>query len=228
MKIHDIKPLHGWRAFLGEVGIIVLGVLVALVVGQFAQDWQWQQDVASARDSLNAEIVADLSFARERVAYHDCAQAYLAAIRKAATDPAPLKPFASSYPLYMREWSSNSWDVVNASQASSHMEREQMLKYANVFSGARMFSQWNAKEFDLLADLDAPVTDQATGRERIALAAQRLTNLDYAMSVGSRQFIDEAKDLGLRTRPQDEATLRKEFVCDGPDGKPLAATYKAP
>jgi hypothetical protein len=38
MKIRYIKPLHGWRAFLGEVGIIVLGVLVALVVGQFAQD----------------------------------------------------------------------------------------------------------------------------------------------------------------------------------------------
>jgi hypothetical protein len=23
-------PLHGWRAFVGEVGIIVLGVLVAM------------------------------------------------------------------------------------------------------------------------------------------------------------------------------------------------------
>ena len=24
------KPIHGWRAFWGEVGIIVLGVLIAL------------------------------------------------------------------------------------------------------------------------------------------------------------------------------------------------------
>ena len=30
MHIHLPKPLHGWRAFLGEVGIIVLGVLIAL------------------------------------------------------------------------------------------------------------------------------------------------------------------------------------------------------
>lgn len=30
MHIHLPKPLHGWREFLAEVGIIVLGVLIAL------------------------------------------------------------------------------------------------------------------------------------------------------------------------------------------------------
>jgi hypothetical protein len=30
MQFHLPKPLRGWRAFVGEVGVIVLGVLVAL------------------------------------------------------------------------------------------------------------------------------------------------------------------------------------------------------
>ena len=30
MSIHIPKPLHGWREFVGEVGIIVIGVLIAL------------------------------------------------------------------------------------------------------------------------------------------------------------------------------------------------------
>jgi hypothetical protein len=30
MHFHLPKPLHGWRAFAGEVGIIVVGVLIAL------------------------------------------------------------------------------------------------------------------------------------------------------------------------------------------------------
>ena len=30
MHFHVPKPLHGWRAFTGEVGIIVIGVLIAL------------------------------------------------------------------------------------------------------------------------------------------------------------------------------------------------------
>jgi drug/metabolite transporter (DMT)-like permease len=29
------KPLHGWREFAGEVGIIVIGVLIALGAEQF-------------------------------------------------------------------------------------------------------------------------------------------------------------------------------------------------
>ena len=30
MHFHLPKPLHGWREFVGEVAIIVLGVLIAL------------------------------------------------------------------------------------------------------------------------------------------------------------------------------------------------------
>jgi hypothetical protein len=36
MHVHLPKPQHGWRAFAGEVGIIVIGVLIALGVEQIA------------------------------------------------------------------------------------------------------------------------------------------------------------------------------------------------
>ena len=34
MHLQLPKPLHGWREFAGEVGIIVLGVLIALGLEQ--------------------------------------------------------------------------------------------------------------------------------------------------------------------------------------------------
>ena len=34
MHIHVPKPLHGWRALAGEVGIIVIAVLIALAAEQ--------------------------------------------------------------------------------------------------------------------------------------------------------------------------------------------------
>jgi hypothetical protein len=37
MHVHLPKPMHGWRAFAGEVGIIVLGVLIALGAEQVVQ-----------------------------------------------------------------------------------------------------------------------------------------------------------------------------------------------
>ena len=45
MHLKALKPLRGWRAFLGEVGVVVLGVLLALGAQQLVQDVQmrWHQ-----------------------------------------------------------------------------------------------------------------------------------------------------------------------------------------
>ena len=51
MHVHLPKPLHGWRAFVGEVGIIVLGVLIALAAEQLVQNGHEQ---AEARDAVRA------------------------------------------------------------------------------------------------------------------------------------------------------------------------------
>lgn len=45
MHFHLPKPLHGWREFSGEVGIIVIGVLIALGAQQVVQDWSDRQRV---------------------------------------------------------------------------------------------------------------------------------------------------------------------------------------
>ena len=38
MRIQLPKPMHGWRAFVGEVGVIVLGVLLALGAQQAVEE----------------------------------------------------------------------------------------------------------------------------------------------------------------------------------------------
>jgi hypothetical protein len=40
MHVHLPKPVHGWRLFAGEIGIIVLGVLIALGARQIVQSLQ--------------------------------------------------------------------------------------------------------------------------------------------------------------------------------------------
>ena len=51
MHVHLPKPLHGWREFLGEVGIIVVGVLIALGAEQVVETLHWRSAVASERDA---------------------------------------------------------------------------------------------------------------------------------------------------------------------------------
>ena len=56
MDIHLPKPMHGWRAFIGEVGIIVLGVLIALGFGQLAETIHENTIASQARDAVRAEV----------------------------------------------------------------------------------------------------------------------------------------------------------------------------
>lgn len=60
MHIHLPKSLHGWREFLKEIGIIVLGVLIALTAEQLVV-WAHDRHLAyQARTEIQSELRQDL------------------------------------------------------------------------------------------------------------------------------------------------------------------------
>ena len=60
MHFHLPKPLHGWREFAGEVGIIVVGVLIALAFEQVVQSIHDRLVADQARDAIRAEVRENL------------------------------------------------------------------------------------------------------------------------------------------------------------------------
>jgi hypothetical protein len=50
------KPLHGWREFAGEVGIIVVGVLIALGAEQVVETIHWQRTIDNERKALDSDV----------------------------------------------------------------------------------------------------------------------------------------------------------------------------
>ena len=56
MHFHLPKPLHGWREFAGEVGIILLGVLLALLGQAMFEEWTWDRKVEAATSAMDDEI----------------------------------------------------------------------------------------------------------------------------------------------------------------------------
>ena len=59
MHIHLPKPLHGWREFVGEVGIIVMGVLIALGAEQVIEAVHHRSQVHDAVAKLRAESLGN-------------------------------------------------------------------------------------------------------------------------------------------------------------------------
>jgi hypothetical protein len=129
-------PLHGWRAFAGEVGVIVLGVLVALASQQLVEDWQWRQETAATRDALRREAADNLDAALQRSQQQPCVERRLKEIE------AIFAARKSGDPIYIRRpvgrpvsyyGKTDTWRVEIASQSLSHMPLDEKLAFATAF-----------------------------------------------------------------------------------------------
>src|SRR5206468_10323303 len=80
MHFHLPKPMHGWRAFVGEVGIIVVGVLIALAAEQVVESWHWRHETEATRQALRREAADSLQGAAQRSAQQACVEQRLKVI----------------------------------------------------------------------------------------------------------------------------------------------------
>jgi len=74
MPFDFLKPQEGWRPFAGEVGIIVLGVLIALGAQQLVEEAQWRIEIAAFRKAVNIEVAGNLAAYRYRIQQKPCVQ----------------------------------------------------------------------------------------------------------------------------------------------------------
>jgi hypothetical protein len=72
MHVHLPKPLHGWRAFAGEVGIIVLGVLIALGAEQVVQTAHERGQARDAESEVRGELAHNIAMLKSRWAVRAC------------------------------------------------------------------------------------------------------------------------------------------------------------
>src|SRR5690348_17570928 len=96
MHFHLPKPLHGWREFAGEVGIIVIGVLIALGAEQMVETIHWQHVAAAGRASIADEIGVEYYAASELAITQPCIDSQLRSLEAAVLASGPYRPV----PLY--------------------------------------------------------------------------------------------------------------------------------
>jgi hypothetical protein len=154
MRFRLPKPLHGWRAFAGEVGIIVLGVLIALAAQQIAENVHERYLEREAIDHIRAELAYDSAFAAERVAIGDCMRAGFTDLRQrliasgddwpglkgkpvdgASRVPATSALFASAPPMSSphRLWPVSAWSAATTSGVLNEGQ-QRFFNYAALYA----------------------------------------------------------------------------------------------
>jgi hypothetical protein len=80
MHVHPPKPLHGWKEFLNEIFVIVVGVLIALGFEQVVEELHWRHKVHEGEERLKEEMRDNYAAAAERVAFTPCLYAQIDAL----------------------------------------------------------------------------------------------------------------------------------------------------
>lgn len=200
MHFHLPKPLHGWREFVGEVGIIVLGVLIALGAEQVVETLHWRNEVADARRALDQEVAYNIGAIAKRQQEGPCIDRRLQEIRallsgstnRIASEPRP--PLGQPQLWRPR---TNAWQAAMAGQVAERMPLAIRVGYAELYDGFQWYAQKAADETDawsVLGELDDPGSlgpvDLAAvrqARSRAQVAADKLNaNLPRVVSTAAR------------------------------------------
>jgi|tagenome__1003787_1003787.scaffolds.fasta_scaffold20952695_1 hypothetical protein len=80
MHFHVPKPLHGWREFAGEVGIIVIAVLIALGAEQLLANLHERAQAREARSAIRGELEINMARLASRTTQRSCVLHRLAEI----------------------------------------------------------------------------------------------------------------------------------------------------
>jgi hypothetical protein len=189
MHFHLPKPLHGWREFVGEVAIIVLGVLIALGAESAVQSIEWRHKVGAAIADMNNELSSgDGPEAYERLALHDCVATHLDLLRAAVErgDRSESLKLIDSFWLPSRTWDSLARDGANTADVAAHMPHEQMLEYRIAYEMVPDMERLAEKELADLGQLrglpasGGPLTTEEKLSEIGAVEALKVDNGTFA------------------------------------------------
>ncbi len=147
MHFHLPKPLHGWREFAGEVGIIVIGVLIALGAEQIVENIHWHHQLEVERRALDSEVISNLNAVQGRMVLEPCIRRRLQELARILNeDPAKaprlIGPVGIPVPI---GGSRGAWNIAVASGTISHMPLEEQLAYSNAFAN---YENWDAMRRD--------------------------------------------------------------------------------
>ena len=136
MHFHLPKPLHGWREFAGEVGIILLGVLLALLGQAMFEEWTWDRKVEAATSAMDDEIKRALADTLEADRTAKCGGAQLDFIQsKLIAKDWSVARAPVIWALYNRHfYGEDAYTSAVASQVAEHLGQDKLQKYAGLYT----------------------------------------------------------------------------------------------
>lgn len=222
-----LRPVTGWRGFIDELLIVVVGVFLALVAQQWVEDRTLTKRLRFTEAALTLELAQSLYAANERVMIDPCMKGQLSRLhQQLADDPAmwtarpmfAVKPGTDEMPVAygspVRLWPTGSWETVTASDTLSVMPADRVNSYSKAYAMVGLIRQQQQREWELgprIAHL------AQNGRLDDEMRAQSIDNVsalyqnNHLMTINSQQLIAMISEFDLRFDEKRAATMNKEL-----------------
>jgi hypothetical protein len=203
MHAHLPKPLHGWRAFVGEVGIIVLGVLIALGAEQLIEAIHWRSEVSRFKRAVDVELADTVAAYRYRIQQEPCVQRRIRDLQhwqNADRIGKPITPTGeigrpSLYGFQTSVWKSSSPEIM------SHLTMEDRQAYAGLYDFTGLVDQQFGQEEEIWRGLNAFNGESRFSpedRRTIADLIYRVRSVDALITSNYGEFLRRAGNLGIK------------------------------
>ena len=150
MHFHLPKPMHGWREFAGEVGIIVVGVLIALSAEQVVEQAHWHHATQQATDGMAKDAGKEHWAVLSRYQQEPCIHRRLADLGELFARHDAGQPLGRLNPIgrpFYNVGSAPSWEVAVADGSVSHLDFASRSRFAKAFGVYQLYDRqmWEEK-----------------------------------------------------------------------------------
>ena len=224
MHFHLPKPLHGWREFAGEVGIIVIGVLIALAAEQVVETMHWRHVAAAARESIGEEMQTEFYNASEMAIAQPCVDRQLQMLETAVLAAGSFRPVPSysegstSFTLRApsRSWAHGVWDSVSNDGTAAHLDRTTRLGLSDFYGLTDYLREENLMADALrmrLGALSRPIEPDAASRAQLVADIAQARSLYALLALVSNQVVGQGERIGFQPeadnlRADESGTLK--------------------
>lgn len=223
MRFHLPEPPDGWRSFVNDIVIVVIGVLIALGAQQLVESYEWRDKVRRAEAALRLELIDDngpAGYGRLLVAR--CLDQRITRIHDGAGHvPADqLRRWIAAYAPPFRSWDSEAWKAVVASDVGSHMGTDRLVQWSAMYRITPSLTESVEREAQLAAELReaVPPTGEISAGEAamVRRTAGQLRLLNRRLIRGSALLLARSEKNGTAVRlPVQRALLSQARMIYG-------------
>ncbi len=182
---------------MAEIGVVVVGVLLALGAQQTVEAMSWDEKVKVLEGAIRAELSNDLGLATELKLLHPCVTDYLDTLQAAVIDGdseriAKLNELGA--PIFGRAWPRDTWSAALNGEIANHLPETRVTAYSRAFLRIGVQREFMQQMEDLypvaLSGGFGLPRDVGVTHEQL-VAIQRLRGLESRRQLIANSLLDE-------------------------------------